>query len=97
MTTQPVTATAPPGVPRSAFVDSFESQPGTPGSRTGHVFPSINRIRKNLGGEGAGPLKKLMVANRGVSVRQASRQRRQRAASMARRARPGRGSSQHQV
>ncbi|CEH18494.1 pyruvate carboxylase [Ceraceosorus bombacis] len=70
MTTQPITATAPQGVPRSSFVDTFESQPGTPGSRTGHVFPSINRIRKNLNDTTGGPLKKLMVANRGeISIR----------------------------
>ncbi|PWN29439.1 pyruvate carboxylase [Jaminaea rosea] len=70
MPTEPETATAPTGVPRSTFVDTFESQPGTPGATTGHVFPTINRIRKDLGQQAGGPLKKLLVANRGeIAIR----------------------------
>lgn len=59
---------AAPKAPSSTkFIDTFESQPGTPGERTGHLFPTINRIRSGMTGDGPGPLKKLMVANRGVS------------------------------
>ena len=66
--TEPETAQAPPGAPQSVFVDgNFDSSPGTPGTHTAHGLPpTINRIRRDLQAEGA-PLKKLMVANRGVS------------------------------
>lgn len=66
--TEPITTEAPKGAPQSVFVDSnFDSTPGTPGTHTAHGLPpTINRIRRM--GEGTGsPLKKLMVANRGVS------------------------------
>jgi hypothetical protein len=60
--------TAPGAVPQ-VFVDAnFDSSPGTPGTHTSHGLPpTINRIRKGLQSEGT-PLKKLMVANRGVSM-----------------------------
>lgn len=74
MVVEPETATAPKGTSRSTFIDTFSSAPGTPGGeRTGHVFPTINRMRQNMGDADAGagqPLKKLMVANRGVSIDQ---------------------------
>ncbi len=59
-----------PGVPRASFVDAFPSTPGTPSALTGHVFPTVNRIRRTMKGEGSNnePLTKLMVANRGVST-----------------------------
>ncbi|SPO22663.1 probable pyruvate carboxylase [Ustilago trichophora] len=70
MPVEPETAQAPQGAPRSTFVDTFESQPGTPGERTGHLFPTIQRIRNSMSGEATGPLKKLMVANRGeIAIR----------------------------
>ncbi|KAK0523714.1 pyruvate carboxylase [Tilletia horrida] len=64
-------ADAPKGIPHSVFVDtSVESGLNTPGALTGHVFPTINRIRKNMGGNQPGPLKKLLVANRGeIAIR----------------------------
>ena len=65
MPVEPETSQAPKGAPKSTFVDTFESQPGTPGERTGHLFPTIQRIRSSMTGEATGPLKKLMVANRG--------------------------------
>lgn len=71
MPVEPETATAPKGTSKSTFIDTFESQPGTPGSRSAHVFPSIQRMRQNMGdadGSTGQPLKKLMVANRGVSI-----------------------------
>jgi pyruvate carboxylase len=65
---EPETSQAPAGVPRASFVDAFTSTPGTPSALTGHVFPTVNKIRRGMGGKEAGePLKKLMVANRGVS------------------------------
>lgn len=72
--TEPETAQAPAGTAQSFFVDpSFESSPGTPGTHTANGLPpSINRIRRNLGAEQGAPLRKLMVANRGVSIFQSS-------------------------
>lgn len=68
--TEPETAEAPRGSSQSVFVDpSFESSPGTPGTHTANGLPpTINRIRRNLGQEQGTPLRKLMVANRGVSI-----------------------------
>lgn len=60
-------AEAPKGTSKSTFVDTFESNPGTPSERTGHVFPSVNGLRRNMTDGSGQPLKKLMVANRGVS------------------------------
>lgn len=69
---EPETAQAPKGTSKSVFVDpSFDSTPGTPGTHTAHGLPpTINRIRRGMHGEASndGQLKKLMVANRGVST-----------------------------